>query len=216
MFFAKGVIFVEGWAEQIFLPAFVNLLKDKGLITQNLTEAGVSIVNVGSTAFLKYSKIFQRKDDSEINIPIAIITDSDVAIYEKNNDKQVVKRNNSEISLKLNKAIQKKEEEYNYQNFIKVFLAKDWTFEYALYKSTLFSEPFQTIVKSIHTQTDFSDFEKKLAEKLLSQSLAKTQIAYDMSIYLNEEKNISCITKKDIESDSSISYLVEAVKFVCR
>lgn len=216
LFFAKGVIFVEGWAEQIFLPAFVNLLKDKGLITQNLTEAGVSIVNVGSTAFLKYSKIFQRKDDSEINIPIAIITDSDVAIYEKNNDKQVVKRNNSEISLKLNKAIQKKEEEYNYQNFIKVFLAKDWTFEYALYKSTLFSEPFQTIVKSIHTQTDFSDFEKKLAEKLLSQSLAKTQIAYDMSIYLNEEKNISCITKKDIESDSSISYLVEAVKFVCR
>ena len=46
--------------------------------------------------------------------------------------------------------------------------------------------------------------------------LGMTFTSCDEKENLNEEKNISCITKKDIESDSSISYLVEAVKFVCR
>ena len=218
LFFAKGVIFVEGWAEQIFLPAFVNLLKEKGIITQNLTEAGVSIVNVGSTAFLDYSKIFQRNDDSEINIPIAIITDSDVATYKtekKDEKKEFVKREHSEILSELSESVRKKEEKYNYQNFIKVFLAKDWTFEYALYKSNIFSHIFVEKVQFVHKKTDFSNFEVSLAEKLLSQSLKKTEIAYLMSNFLNDKTKIASITKEQLESDASISYLVNAVKFVC-
>ncbi len=55
LFFAKGVILVEGWAEEILLP---SIAKKVGI---NLTEKGVSVVNIGNTAFLRYSKIFQRK-----------------------------------------------------------------------------------------------------------------------------------------------------------
>ena len=219
LFFAKGLIFVEGWAEQIFLPAFVNLLKEKGIITQNLTESGVSIVNVGSVAFLEYSKIFQRKDASEINIPIAIITDSDVAAYkkEKKDDKEeIVKRDDSEISSDLKDVLPKKELKYNYQSHIKAFLAKDWTFEYALYRSNVFSHTFIEKVKTIHSKTDFSNFELSLAEKLLSQSLKKTEIAYLMSNYLNDKSKTASITKSQLESDDSILYLIDAIKFVCK
>ena len=86
LFFAKGVILVEGWAEEIFLPSFAKVLKNIGIINKDLTDAGVSIINVGNLAFLRYSKIFQRKDDSEIDIPIAIITDSDIKKYKKDKD----------------------------------------------------------------------------------------------------------------------------------
>ena len=55
-----------------------------------------------------------------------------------------------------------------------------------------------------------------LAEKLLSQSLKKTEIAYLMSNYLNDKAIIASITKSQLESDDSISYLIDAVKFVCK
>lgn len=219
LFFAKGVIFVEGWAEQIFLPAFANLLKEKGVISQNLTESGVSIVNVGSTAFLEYSMIFQRKDDSEMNIPIAIITDSDVATYKsekKDNKEEIVKKADSEISQELSETVRKKEEKYNHLNFIKVFLAKDWTFEYALYKSNIFSDIFVETAKFVHSKIDFTNFEVSLSEKLLSQSLKKTEIAYLMSNYLNDKSKTASITKSQLESDDSILYLIDAIKFVCK
>ncbi|MET3115728.1 putative ATP-dependent endonuclease of OLD family [Pedobacter sp. CG_S7] len=42
LFFAKGVILVEGWAEEILIP---SIAKKIGI---NLTQQGVSIVNIGS------------------------------------------------------------------------------------------------------------------------------------------------------------------------
>ena len=47
LFFAKGVILVEGWSEEILLPV---LAKRMGI---NITEKGISIVNIGNTAFLR-------------------------------------------------------------------------------------------------------------------------------------------------------------------
>ncbi len=72
LFFAKGVILVEGWSEEIILPSLAKQLKRQGIIKQNLTEAGVSIVNVGSLAFLRYSKIFLRENSNEnLNVNVA-------------------------------------------------------------------------------------------------------------------------------------------------
>ncbi|MDC2887608.1 ATP-dependent nuclease [Psychrosphaera algicola] len=57
LFFANGVILVEGDAENIMLPSFAKKLG------RELSQHGVSIVNVGSTAFLRYSNIFLRQDE---------------------------------------------------------------------------------------------------------------------------------------------------------
>lgn len=107
LFFAKGLIFVEGWAEEIFLPSFAKVLKNIGIINKDLTDAGVSIINVGNLAFLRYSKIFQRKDDSEIDIPIAIITDSDIKKYKKDKDSNnIYELDNDEVQKQLHNKIQ--------------------------------------------------------------------------------------------------------------
>lgn len=73
LFFAKGVIFVEGDAENLLIPSIAEVI---GL---PLYKYGVSVVNVGSVAFLRYSNIFISKDrQSTIGIPTSIVTDLDV------------------------------------------------------------------------------------------------------------------------------------------
>ncbi len=75
LFFARGVIIVEGDAENIIVPTIA------GLIGRDLTESGVSIVNVGGTGFSRYARIFQRRDpaqDGEIGIPVVCLADMDV------------------------------------------------------------------------------------------------------------------------------------------
>jgi putative ATP-dependent endonuclease of OLD family len=75
LFFARGVIIVEGDAENILLPTLARL------IGRDLREHGVSIVNVGGVGLRRYANIFQRADfvkDGELKIPVACITDMDV------------------------------------------------------------------------------------------------------------------------------------------
>lgn len=76
LFFAKGLIFVEGYAENILLPALAEL------IGYSLHENGISIVNVGGRGFDNYVKLFARRNGATpINLPISIVRDSDVRPY---------------------------------------------------------------------------------------------------------------------------------------
>ncbi|WP_299317262.1 AAA family ATPase [uncultured Maribacter sp.] len=83
LFFARGLIFVEGDSENLLIPAIAEI------IDRPLYKFGVSIVNVGSIAFLRYSKIFERKDGKILNLPVSIVTDLDVPSIEYYNDDDV-------------------------------------------------------------------------------------------------------------------------------
>lgn len=72
LFFARGLIIVEGDAENLLLPAIAEA------IGRPLNKYGVSIVNVGSTAYKRYAKIFLRKDEKIFDMPVSIITDMDI------------------------------------------------------------------------------------------------------------------------------------------
>ncbi len=75
LFFARGVMIVEGDAENILLPTLARL------IGMDLSAHGVSIVNVGGVGLRRFARIFQRKDvavDGPIKVPVACITDMDV------------------------------------------------------------------------------------------------------------------------------------------
>ncbi|MBN1344142.1 MAG: AAA family ATPase [Phycisphaerae bacterium] len=76
LFFARGVMIVEGDAENILLPTLASLLG------RDFTEHGVSIVNVGGVGLRRYARIFQRKHveqgDEQLTIPVACVTDMDV------------------------------------------------------------------------------------------------------------------------------------------
>lgn len=80
MFFARGVIIVEGDAEELLLPAIAEA------IDRPLNKYGVSIVNVGSTAYKRYAKIFQRKDGSVFDMQVSIVTDMDIPVMAYYND----------------------------------------------------------------------------------------------------------------------------------
>lgn len=75
LFFARGLLIVEGDAENILLPTLARL------IDRNLAEYGVSIANVGGTGLRRFARIYQRKHpekDGIINIPVACVADYDV------------------------------------------------------------------------------------------------------------------------------------------
>lgn len=80
LFFAKGLIIVEGDAENLLIPAIAKL------IGKNLYQYGVSIVNVGSTAYKRYVNIFKRGDGKLFGMPIAVISDLDVRALEYYDD----------------------------------------------------------------------------------------------------------------------------------
>ena len=108
LFFAKGVIFVEGDAENVLVPTIAEI------IGKPLYKYGVSVVNLGSLAFPRYSKIFLRKDESEtLDIPVAIITDLDVK--EKSKTQGFVLK--KEVIEKLNKIIEKNDKNKNLNDF---------------------------------------------------------------------------------------------------
>lgn len=75
LFFARGVMIVEGDAENILVPVLARL------IGRDFANYGVSVVNVGGVGLSRYGRIFMRadpKNSSEINIPVACVTDMDV------------------------------------------------------------------------------------------------------------------------------------------
>lgn len=206
LFFAKGVILVEGWAEEILLPSIAKAI---GI---NLTEKGVSIVNIGHTGFHHYAKIYLRQVEPNMKIPVAVITDSDIREYEKSGD-DFIKRDTStvqhETRIKLS-AINSKSE-----NNVQYFPAPNWTLEYSLFKSPSLMKVFKEAAKAIHTGTDWdTDFEKALAKKLINKGLKKTEIAYHIANTIDEDlnKEVRTIQIADDENDT-VNYLVKAIKY---
>lgn len=74
LLFAKGVILVEGDAEDIIIPAAVK--KCLGL---SLDELGISVINIGSTGFENVAILFNKE---RIRRFCAIVTDSDNSIVD--------------------------------------------------------------------------------------------------------------------------------------
>ena len=86
LFFAKGLLLVEGDAENLLIPTIAKI------IGRDLHKYGVSVVNVGSTAYKRYIKIFQRKDDESLGFPISILSDLDVRSIEYYKDQKEMKK----------------------------------------------------------------------------------------------------------------------------
>ncbi|WP_281979894.1 ATP-dependent nuclease [Tenacibaculum mesophilum] len=210
LFFAKGVILVEGWAEEILIPSIAKAI---GI---NLTEKGISIVNIGNTGFDHYSKIYLRKEEPFMKIPVAVITDSDIREYEKEGD-DFVKRVENTVRVEKQGVIDSNK--VKSEQSIKYYTAPNWTLEYSLFKSVSLTSTLQSVCKSIHTGTDWdTNFEKTLAIKLIDKNkkLRKTKVAYKLATTIDEdlqkapdERTITI----DTDNDESIKYLIQAIRY---
>ena len=203
LFFAKGVILVEGWAEEILIPVIAEKM---GI---DLTQHEVSVVNVGSTAYLHFARIFMRKVAPEMEVKCAIVTDLDVR-PDTANKAQVEKDKRDSIDGKIGKPL---------PTNITLCLAKEWTLEWCLFKSPVLSELFKDSVAEVHSKTtEFKKdvathcyketFETKLSEKLKNRSLDKTAIALALSEKIEES------TLNLNQQDEYIKYLLDAIRFV--
>lgn len=212
LFFAKGVIIVEGWSEQILIP---TLAKKLGY---DLTKKEVSIINVGSTAYLHFANVFLRADkDAKMGIPIAIITDLD----NRPNENGVFAETEKQRTRTGN--LEKLKSEFQDSDAI-LEIAKEWTLEWCLYKSKL-SEAFKQSVQEVHSNTkEFkyeqdnktfkSSFEGKFISKLRKEegtsNLDKVSIAFIFAEKLETDATITLD-----ESDEYLEYLIRAIKYVC-
>lgn len=137
LFFAKGIIMVEGDAENILIPVVADILG------YPLEKCGISIVNVGSTAFLRYSGIMVRKDGTDIGIPVSVITDCDVRPYDVDpttKDKIFNEKETESAQIK-------EERDRKYTNSsVRGFTSPRWTLEYCIAMSCL-SDDFH---KAVH------------------------------------------------------------------
>lgn len=134
LFFAKGIIMVEGDAENILLPVIANI------IGYPLEKYGISIVNVGSTAFLRYSRIMVRHNGGTIGVPVSVITDCDVKPYElqTQDDGEKIKIF-SEKKRESDQAVAEKKARYEIGT-IHAFVSPRWTLEYCIALSCLGNE----------------------------------------------------------------------------
>ncbi len=73
LFFARGIMMVEGPAEAILVPAIAEMCD------RSFSKHGVSMVNVGHTGLYHYARILQREGDGpETPIPVVCLTDRDI------------------------------------------------------------------------------------------------------------------------------------------
>ena len=152
LFFAHGVLIVEGDSEALLLPTLAKLMG------KDLTEHGISIVNVGGRGLRRFSGIFQRAKptDSTLNIPVACVSDEDVMpdcapkilglVKGDDDDRWQSKTRRwrslkdfggketerTEMLSKLHDKIRRDDEQS-----VRTFIADAWTFEYALALSGL-------------------------------------------------------------------------------
>ena len=128
LFFAKGIIMVEGDAESILIPVIADILG------YPLEKYGISIVNVGSTAFLRYSGIMVRKDGTDIGIPVSVITDCDVRPYDV--DPTTKKKTFNEKEAKSLRAKEERDKIYT-NGSVHGFTSPRWTLEYCIAMSCI-------------------------------------------------------------------------------
>jgi len=162
LFFAKGVIFVEGISEALLLPLFARRMGNEF----DLDKHGIEVVNISGVMFEPFALLFNPDDpDKRLGIPGAILTDDDRdKAFE---DEEITSRAEKAKSLE--------------GGLLKVYLAEQ-TFEYELFKNNeeLLQEAYGRIhphaedVKGDTVDEKANAFVKKIKKQkaILAQELA--------------------------------------------
>lgn len=161
LFFARGVMIVEGDAENILMPVLARLLN------RDFAEYGVSVVNVGGVGLGRYARIFMRNDptvDGKVSVPVACVTDLDILpdcapeiVGKIKPGEEVPKRPPSKRQWRVKSEFsctglaqrrQSRIDKASGQN-VRTFVADEWTLEYDLAFSGLAKEVWESAVLAL-------------------------------------------------------------------
>lgn len=166
LLFAKGVVLVEGDAEQILIPELF-----RAVYGISLDEIGISLINIGSTGFENIAKLF---NDLRIQKRCAILTDMDTSILplpvDLKDDTPTEKdcRNSQKSGL----ARKKKLDEFVQDNdWVKVFYAK-YTFEV----NFLLAGNSYEIIQTIENEFKSDSKKEEIANNLTDENIAVSGI----------------------------------------
>lgn len=211
LFFAKGILLVEGDGENILLPTIARLLG------KPLEDYGVSIVKYdNSGSWKRFARLFLRKDkDADLKLwnptKVCVLRDLDLwpdCAEEKEDGsnlygfKKPTKKNHH--YWKRNWESKSKRHENHIDGLarqnVKVNISDDWTFEYCIAKYGLFDECCLAlgIVDGEKPGDLVSDDEK--ATFILSK-VSKTDFAYDMAVVLENMLDIKIEKALEMLSD---------------
>jgi len=209
LFFASGVILVEGWAEELLLPAIAKK------IGVDFTKSRVSIVNVGSTALLRYCKVFERQHRPHMKIPVAIITDADVKPFEaaptrtegRGAARRVIPLRRLEVRFTLAESIASKRDKYTGRT-IKGFISPNWTLEYCIalspklrklfYKSVLMALKEEKIDAGVQDLEAYDNAIENIDTHFDNWEEAPEIIAFKVMDQILTGKNDAGVAKKEI------------------
>lgn len=241
LFFAKGVILVEGDAENMLIPAIADILD------RPLHKYGVSIVNVGSKALLRYAKIFRRYPDGTLPIKVSIITDLD--IEQVNPAHGIVKSKKRKTTGKIpgtdEESIKLKQEFNSPDGNMKIFHSPLWTMEYdiALGDFAPYINCATYVAQLVKSRTNHQNFKgigadevkkrESKAEKLYADwqntGLSSQQIAFKIYERLKNNKASKTVSAQwfaemlrssetplsnSIKQDTQFRYIVDAIYHV--
>ena len=169
LFFANGVLLVEGVAEAIIIPILAKKFLTEKI---DLCKSGIELVNIGGVAFKHFGLLFNNDNEKKrLLSKCAIITDSDP-------------QDGREVSYRAQKA--KDLEKHN----LKVCLATH-TLEYDLFEQ---SDQNKTIMREVyrnlHPRTDIlkSEFDAQTLIQCLERNNDKAEFALRLYDQLENER----------------------------
>lgn len=196
--FSKGLLLVEGDAEEILIPSLVRNIFG---VTQD--ELGVGIVNIGSTAFEYIASLFS---DERIQRRCAIVTDL---------DKQVVPEksrfNKTKAAKKGEERLEKLQNLFGDNIWVEIFLA-DTTFEIELASSSM--ELYSSFLKI----SGFSEKTQKTYMAMFEGNNLELRNEYILRLAENVGKGwLATLLSQMLDSDNYNiiipEYIIEALVF---
>lgn len=199
LFFAQGVIVVEGDAENLLIPALAEVI---GL---PLNKFGVSIVNVGSTAWKRYVKIFERTDGKVMPVKVAVISDGDVPCRDHltDNPPKVYSHvlENGEVLLETDKT-----------RFKDLLRDHGLSTDDLVDKKELTAEHIDSYIKLVNDRKSLSMYQPAndiiqifTNEWTLEYNIANSMLKEDLLSAMNASKELAGISI-ELPDDSSIPY----------
>lgn len=179
LFFARGLILVEGDAENLLVPAIAQL------INKNIYDHGISVVNVGSTAYNRYVNIFKRKDGKSFGVPVAIISDLDVRALEYYDDNSKDRKTPRYwLKTTLQKELEKISKDVNYDQMSPFWSSKS-AFESEIRKYK--TDSFRPVGKNLNnmvallTEDNMTVLNEEILEQLRKEKKIRleTNVNYD-------------------------------------
>lgn len=195
LFFANGVILVEGISEALLMVQFSKMIAEDG--RYDIEKKGIELVNINGVAFEHFGNLFNSAEENKrLNIRSVILTDDD------QNDET------EEISSRAQKALDLK------NGLLKVMLA-NITFEYELFIASeknseilldIFKEMHPIAAERIKRGTSLGGFGKNFLEKVIKNK-AKSELAHRLVLELiNDQKKRSQFVVPE--------YIQRAIKWV--